>query len=110
MLKSNTSIVDGFVIFDLNIEDLYIPNYHYVFSEFCAQKQKLKVLFNLEGIDVLTSSDLLAIQKVVDTLHLGGIKTAVCGINPHSASLIYTFSDEVGFSTYLNVQDALDAF
>ncbi|MGA1939075.1 hypothetical protein [Arcobacter sp. YIC-310] len=110
MLKSNTSIFDDIIVIDIDIEDLYIQNYYFEFSKLISENEILKVVFNFENIDVLTSSDIQSVQKIVDTLHLNGVKSIVCGINPYSASLIYTFIDKIKFTTTLDVKGAIDAF
>ena len=110
MLKSNYSIIDECLIVDLDIVDFNLHNFTYLFSTLAVESKQTKVILNLESIEVITSRDIENIEKIVSILKLNGIDTVVCGINPYSASVIFSFIDNINFYTALDIRGAFDTF
>lgn len=110
MLQSKSSVIRDCLIVDLSIDDFEVNNYEYYISKLLQSSQKTKVILNLQGIDVITSADIQNIEKTVTLFTLSGAQSIVCGINPYSAALIFSFVDEIKFESQLGVEEALDAF
>ena len=110
MYKTTKFISKDVCIFKINPHDLYESQFGIFILEQCKHYKLSKGIFDLSLFEVLVSSDIRAVEKLVALLKLNNIKSVVCGILPQCASILPHFVEDVSFQTTLGIKEALDVF
>ncbi|MFY8274260.1 hypothetical protein AAEU32_09050 [Pseudoalteromonas sp. SSDWG2] len=109
-LQSAFSSVQNAIVFDVVIDDLSAENCSHGFCHAVHVASSNNIVLNLAMCDVLTSADIKAIEEINNALELLGKCVIVCGINPLCAAIIFTYVDDIHFTTELDLNHALEAF
>jgi len=110
MYQTTKFISKDVCIFKINPQDLYESQFGIFILEQFRHYKLAKGIFDLSLFEVLSSYDILEVEKLVLLLKLNNIKSVVCGILPQCASTLPHFVEDVNFQTTLGIKEALDVF
>ncbi|WP_196138095.1 hypothetical protein [Aliikangiella sp. G2MR2-5] len=106
-LNSSVVVIDNVAVIGLQRDDLEIANCGFLVSKRIKEESISKTAINIESFEYITSENVYALQKLIDVLEISGISVCVCGFDAVSASIIFTFVDDIYFSTALDVRNAI---
>jgi len=107
-MKSNYLINDNIAVFTLDPKDKQFENMGLEILKISKKDFFYHAIFDLTLFDIISSEDIIFIEKLVHILKLHHIDVIVCNFNVYSASIIFHFIDDISFKTELNVQKAID--